>query len=331
LFEQNIATPLGVAHARDLFLRTDGFNELVWIQEDWEFWRTLARLGTDFLFVRMRSGVYHVRAGSQSRCPVITKSQYAAYELNLRRGRTLYGTSYRSIRRRANQRVLFAGTDSYLDLVSLTPRAAVRILETLAGSGFTCQVISTALCAPGADDLEHQLARGGRAVHTLGWTCGTHVVRVSFTSSAGVGVTVVRPDAKSSCGNAQAVGACFLASYQRLLEVYQPDVLMTHGCDPHIGPIVSLAKRRDIPIVALLLGERYADPWQFHKIDYCLVTKNGMRAHYWQNLGLGCIALPADAASCAELFRNIRPQPGPPFVPLDTRSTTLINSAIACA
>ena len=45
LFATNLATPLGVAHRRDLALRVGGFDEELWVLEDWDLWRRMGREG----------------------------------------------------------------------------------------------------------------------------------------------------------------------------------------------------------------------------------------------------------------------------------------------
>ena len=66
LFVQHIATPLGVAHRREFWEKTGGFNE-AWCEEDSDFWRRMARAGARFTFVPLKSGLYHVRRDSASR------------------------------------------------------------------------------------------------------------------------------------------------------------------------------------------------------------------------------------------------------------------------
>ena len=67
LFTRNVATPLGVAHRRDLAGRVGGFDERLRFEEDWDLWKRFARAGASFLYLPFKSGVYHVREGSLSR------------------------------------------------------------------------------------------------------------------------------------------------------------------------------------------------------------------------------------------------------------------------
>jgi glycosyltransferase involved in cell wall biosynthesis len=67
LFSRNIATPLGVAHRRELIDRVGGFDERLRYQEDWDLWKRFACAGARFLYPPARSGLYHARADRLSR------------------------------------------------------------------------------------------------------------------------------------------------------------------------------------------------------------------------------------------------------------------------
>ncbi len=60
LFQKIFSTPLGVAHRRSLWEIVGGFNELLWCQEDRDFWRRIARTGaaTDIFNLPLRPGHY---------------------------------------------------------------------------------------------------------------------------------------------------------------------------------------------------------------------------------------------------------------------------------
>jgi glycosyltransferase involved in cell wall biosynthesis len=63
----NVFVPLAVAHRRDLIDRVGGFDEGLVVDEDTELWRRFASAGARFAFLPDKSGLYHVRASSQSR------------------------------------------------------------------------------------------------------------------------------------------------------------------------------------------------------------------------------------------------------------------------
>jgi glycosyltransferase involved in cell wall biosynthesis len=67
LLQRNVACPLGVAHRRDLLERVGCFNESVAILEDWDLWKRFALVGAEFIYLPIKSGLYHIRADSLSR------------------------------------------------------------------------------------------------------------------------------------------------------------------------------------------------------------------------------------------------------------------------
>ena len=148
-FEQNLSTPLGVAHKRDLWARVGGFDESLWCQEDWEYWKRLARTGAEVLFIPLRSGLYRFRMESRSQAPKITPAQLATYKASRLAGDSLYGAPPRPVRRQAVQKILFAAPYSYLAPTNPAATAAVDLLDLLARSGFTCQ----AFCGTGPDGV----------------------------------------------------------------------------------------------------------------------------------------------------------------------------------
>lgn len=66
LMYRNIACPLGIAHRRELLDRVGLFNESLHILEDWDLWRRFACAGAEFVFVPLKSGLYHIHPKSQS-------------------------------------------------------------------------------------------------------------------------------------------------------------------------------------------------------------------------------------------------------------------------
>lgn len=65
--QQNIVTPLGVAHRRDLLDRTGLFDEARFFEVNWDLWKRFHAAGAIFYFSDRKSGLYHVRSDSQAR------------------------------------------------------------------------------------------------------------------------------------------------------------------------------------------------------------------------------------------------------------------------
>jgi glycosyltransferase involved in cell wall biosynthesis/GT2 family glycosyltransferase len=90
LFAVSPAVPLGIAHCRSLLEKVGGFNELLWHEEDWDFWKRLARAGAEFSFLPLKSGRYHVRADSLSRVPHLSPRQRQTVVANWEAGRPIF-------------------------------------------------------------------------------------------------------------------------------------------------------------------------------------------------------------------------------------------------
>jgi glycosyltransferase involved in cell wall biosynthesis len=67
LLHRNVACPLGVAHRRDLLDKVGLFDETISILEDWDLWRRFALRGAEFVYLPIKSGLYHIRGDSLSR------------------------------------------------------------------------------------------------------------------------------------------------------------------------------------------------------------------------------------------------------------------------
>lgn len=67
LLQRNVACPLGVAHRRDLLGRVGIFDETINMLEDWDLWRRFALAGAEFVYLPIKSGLYHIRGDSLSR------------------------------------------------------------------------------------------------------------------------------------------------------------------------------------------------------------------------------------------------------------------------
>lgn len=325
-FERNLTTPLGLAHHRSLLNQVGGFNELLWCQEDWDYWKRLVRTGARVRFVPQRSGLYRFRQGSRSLAPKATSRQLAAYQASWAKGASLYGDPLPPLRRHPVQKVLFAAPHSYFQWSDPVAATASGILQSLTLSGFTCQAFCGLGFAPDESQSIEPTLRGlGLPFQVRDCLHGPYSSRLFLTREGNVPITLVLPNSTTTDGDQVPAIEPFLAFFEKYLETYQPDVLLTHSANPYFDPIIRLAKRRDIPIVVPLLDVPQGDRVRFYYVDYCLVQSEELRKQYWNDWGLACIALPPITnleqaqPAYAEFFSKVHPQPGPPFMPQSFR------------
>ena len=316
-FEQNVTVPLGVVHRRELWASVGGFNETLWCEEDWEFWKRLARAGANPSYIPIKSGLYRFHPGNRSRSPRVTPSQHAAYEASRAAGHSIYGPARRPGGRPV-RKIAFAATYSYLDPANPVSAAASGILETLARVGFTCEAFSGMNSTggigafPDMQGLPHQ-TRDAR--------CGPFAARLTYTRWGQVPITLLEPSPPATTEPAADPSSTFPAFYDKFLETFRPDLLVTSCEVPKVDPVVRLAKRRDIPVVVPLLDRPCRDRRAYSNVDYCVVHSEELRRRYWEESGLACVVLPPPVDSpatgqvYADFFRGLGPQPGPPYIP----------------
>jgi glycosyltransferase involved in cell wall biosynthesis len=87
-------------------------------------------------------------------------------------------------------------------------------------------------------------------------------------------------------------GVCFLALYERLLDRYLPNLVLTYGGDSVAREIIALAKRRGVPVVFALHNFAYQEAAFFRPVDAVLVPSRFAQAHYRRTLGLTATPLP---------------------------------------
>jgi glycosyltransferase involved in cell wall biosynthesis len=121
------------------------------------------------------------------------------------------------------------------------------------------------------------------------------------------------------CGQAatRPEGASFLALYERLLERFHPDLVLTYGGDWLAKEIIPLAKRRRIPVLFALHNFAYHDAEFFRPVNAVLVPSRFAQAHYRRTLGLTSTPIPGPwdwtRVRCPELKGGyvtfVNPQP----------------------
>ena len=128
-FSYNPVVPLAVAHRRSLLDKAGGFNELAWMQEDWDLWKRMARAGAKFTFSPAKSGRYHVRPGSLSRVARLTAEQRQAVEANWRAGRPIFHSPKPTSRRKPVKKIAFVSPHCIVDFTNGAAHARLAISQ----------------------------------------------------------------------------------------------------------------------------------------------------------------------------------------------------------
>jgi hypothetical protein len=87
-------------------------------------------------------------------------------------------------------------------------------------------------------------------------------------------------------------GVCFLALYERVLERFRRELVLTYGGDWVAQEIMAQAKRRGIPVIFALHNFAYHGAELFRPVDAVLVPSRFAQAHYRRALGLTCTPIP---------------------------------------
>ncbi len=316
-FEKNVSAPLGVAHRRSLFDQIGGFNETLWQQEDWDYWKRIARACCEIMFVKQKSGVYRMSEDGRSGRPRLTEGQRLAYEGNVRKGTSLYDLETNASCVHEVQNVLFAAT---LDTSSLLP--SLFLLPCAHGE---CGFRTWALCETSNPEAQERavvfLKERGLELETRTLSVSGLPASLVCSEKGRLSLTFLEPGYVDARASQALYSEAFLAFYESSFANQRPDVMVTVSPNPKDDPIVRLARRRDIPIVALLLDGTPRDASLFYGVDYCVVFSDQMRSDCWERLGLFCNLLPYPDGSPSvnsvyrNFFEQIRHQPGPPYIP----------------
>jgi glycosyltransferase involved in cell wall biosynthesis len=289
MFAQNMATPLGIAHRRRLLAKVNGFNEMLWSDEDWDFIKRLARSGADFAYIPHKSGRYHVRADSLSRAPKLTRRQRAFVLSNYEAGKPIFHRQIKMPSMRPVRKVAFVSPHCLIDFTNGAATATLDGLQLLQNQSFECQV----LCSSQSDAweevvLEDALHEQQTPFEIREVRVGTRMSRMILTRQGKVPIAIFKKTSSNRKWEDRDEIKLFLATCEHLLAQNRPDVIWTYGGDGVSRAIHRLVKKLDIPIVFFLHNFAYLSPEPFRMMDYTLVSSQYARRFYWDRLGLAC-------------------------------------------
>ena len=191
-------------------------------------------------------------------------------------------------------RLLFASYHCFLDPSSGAAIATRDLLELLHTQGWSSRV----LCGPQLDFERNE---------SLAQLLSDQNVPFEEKASAGTPIpfsllhfrqndipgTIYVPSHSRRGHPRPEEGRPFLALFERLLDQYQPNVLLTYGGHWVGYELMKLAKSRGIAVVFALHNFSYNDARPFRPVDAVLVPSQFCADHYRRALGLKCTAIPS--------------------------------------
>jgi len=121
---------------------------------------------------------------------------------------------------------------------------------------------------------------------------GPFTAQVVYARHRRVPVTIVQDQRCPTRSQQSEEALGFLTFYEKTLDTFRPDVLMTFGSGGVTDAMISLAKRRDITVVFGIYALERPLERLFRNVDYCLTPTEFGRAHYWRTVGLHCQVVP---------------------------------------
>jgi glycosyltransferase involved in cell wall biosynthesis len=191
-------------------------------------------------------------------------------------------------------RLLFCSYHGYWDPSSGAALCARELLELLAAREWACRVF----CGPHLD-FEHTPGLGrllaGNAIGFVERRSSVKGLPVSIFEfrHRGVGVQIYdNPFSRPFRPPTREEGLCFLALYERVLDLVRPDVVLTYGGDWVCQEVMARAKRRGIAVVFGLYNFAYHSADIFRHVDAVWVLSRFAEEHYRRTLGIDSTPMP---------------------------------------
>ncbi len=191
------------------------------------------------------------------------------------------------------KRVLFASAHSIIDFSNGASVATLDVLHGLAASGFVCQAFCTSkLDFQQEVSLEEIVEDLHERYQVRNSTCGRERARLLYTKRDRIAITVIRLESTRHTRQRPEESHAVLQFFEKFLDAFEPDVLVTYGGDPTTQGMISLARARRVPVVFLIHNFGYTTLQSFLNVDYCLVASEFAREKYRSKVGLACETLP---------------------------------------
>jgi glycosyltransferase involved in cell wall biosynthesis len=191
-------------------------------------------------------------------------------------------------------RLLFCSYHSYLDPSSGAAQSTRDLLELLAARGWTCGV----LCGPHLDfescvRYAELLRRHGLTAMTERCAEGPLSFALHHVTQRAVRVTLFEPEEAVPRGEpTQAEGRAFLRIFERVRQLFRPQVLLTYGGQWLAHDLMAAAKHASVRVVFSLRNFAYTGKALFRPVDAMLVPSEFSCEHYRRTLGIESTAIP---------------------------------------
>jgi glycosyltransferase involved in cell wall biosynthesis len=191
-------------------------------------------------------------------------------------------------------RLLFCSPHCYVDPASGAAQCTRDLLTLLSQRGWTCGVLSGAHRDRRQGSRLEQLLRDHGVLYSVQHLPGEDASFSVFQfMEQGVIVTLLDSHGQPlSYPPNPLEGRAFLALLERVLDQFQPDLVLTYGGDGLARESIARIKRRGVPVTFALHNFAYQDAAFFQPIDAIVVPSEFARAHYRRALGLECAAIP---------------------------------------
>ena len=171
--------------------------------------------------------------------------------------------------------------------------ATMDVLQGLTTQGFECQAFCTAkLDLHSEVSFEKMIGDLDEPFQVRSSVCGADRAKILYTRRQQVPITFIRQGSTRHSKPAPEEIRTVLGLFQKFLDVYRPDVMLTYGGDPITQGMIAAAGRRGIPVVFAIHNFGYTDLRQFSGVDLCIVPSEFAGRHYRDKLGLDCRVLP---------------------------------------
>ena len=193
----------------------------------------------------------------------------------------------------AAKRVLFASAHSILDFSNGASVATLDVLQGLTTLGFECQAFCTAKMDLHTEvRLEKMIDDLHEPYEVRSSVSGADRAKILYTRRQKVPITLIRQESTRHSKPAPDEIRTVLRLFQKFLDVYRPDVMLTYGGDPVTQGMIAAAGRAGIPVVFAIHNFGYTDLRHFSGVHHCIVPSEFAGRHYRDKLGLACRVLP---------------------------------------